>query len=49
MSLPERFPPDGPVCPWLDRPVSEEAQQDGTEIARAVIQWAEELATCRED
>ena len=29
--------------------VSEEAYQDAAEIAEAVIQWAEERATCRED
>ena len=33
--------------PGVDQPVSEEAYRDATEIAEAVIQWAER-ATCRE-
>ena len=35
--------------PGVDQPVSEEAYRDAIEIAEAVIQWAEERATCRED
>ena len=35
--------------PGVDQPVSEEAYRDAIAIAEAVIQWAEERATCRED